>query len=443
MLNQFLNYIRKEHLIAAGQQVLLAVSGGRDSVVMADLMARAGQAFAIAHCNFHLRPGDCDRDEQFVRGLAEGYGVRCFVAQFDTEAYAQSHKLSVEEAARVLRYDFFEKVRMREGFDWAATAHHRDDATETFFINLLRGTGIAGLHGIRPRNGYVIRPMLCFGREDIDRYVQRRGVAFVEDSTNAQPIYLRNRIRQQLIPLLRDLSSSFDMTMQDTMEHLREAELIYRDAVEQQRRQLLHVTSTAIQIDIKGLRCQPALSTLLFELLRPYGFSSAVTAQIVDSLDGQSGLQFFSPTHKLIKDRDVLLVVPLDATAENSRYTVEASCEALTEPLSLQMERLDVENAVLKVPCSVACFDYDRLRFPLHLRHWQRGDRFQPYGMNGTRLVSDLFTDAKLSREAKSHSWLLCDAEDRILWVVGLRAAAVAVVTRSTKQVYRITLKNS
>lgn len=447
MLNQFLDYICKEHLIAEGQQVLLAVSGGRDSMVMTDLMSQSGFAFAIAHCNFHLRPGDCDRDERFVRDIAKRYNVPCFVSQFDTEDYAHAKGLSVEEAARKLRYEFFEEVRLREGYDVIATAHHMDDSVETFFINLIRGTGIAGLHGIKSRNGRVIRPMLCFDREAIDRYVQEHAIAFVEDGTNAQPIYLRNKIRLQLLPLLRTISPSFNVTMQHNLHRLQEAEWLYRFAVDRLRQEVVHSSPQGVWMDIASLKRQVAPETLLFEWLRDYGFGSLTVSQIFNALEGQSGLCFFSATHKVLKDRDRLMLFPLSYESEEGDrdrwFMIESTTRCLEEPISLQMEVIPAVDTVWKMPRNRACFDFEALQFPLYLRHWRRGDRFQPYGMKGTRLVSDLFSDAKLNREEKNRKWLLCDALDRILWVVGLRASALAEVTQNTRKVYRVSLKDS
>ena len=210
MLVRFREFIKKEHLLVEGQRVLLAVSGGRDSVAMCELMSLAGFAFGIAHCNFHLRPGDCDRDEEFVLRLAKKYNVPCYVREFDTVSYASQHSLSIEEAARQLRYGFFDEIAKKESYSAISTAHHRDDAIETFFINLLRGTGISGLHGIKPRNGIVVRPMLAFGRNEIDDFVQEHGLKYVDDYTNMQAIYLRNKIRLNLIPLLREIQPSFE-----------------------------------------------------------------------------------------------------------------------------------------------------------------------------------------------------------------------------------------
>ena len=263
-------------LFCRGQKGLVAVSGGVDSSVLCELMHRAGFAFAMAHCNFHLRPGDCDRDERCVRGLEVRYGVEVHVAQFDTEDYAREHGYSVEEAARKLRYDFFVGVMDREGLDYVATAHHRDDATETFFINLLRGTGIAGLHGIRPRNGHVVRPLLSFGRDEIEDFARQHGLRYVEDCTNDSLVYRRNQIRHRLMPLLRELSPGIDATMQRNMARLRDVECVYRRAVDKLREDVVTVNGDVASIRIEDIMALEPRRTLLFELLSPYGFNGAV-----------------------------------------------------------------------------------------------------------------------------------------------------------------------
>jgi tRNA(Ile)-lysidine synthase len=436
-LKHFISHISEEHLIAEGQRVLLAVSGGRDSVALLDMMQRAGYDIGVAHCNFHLRPGDCDRDEAFVREQAEERGVPCFVAQFDTERYAADKGLSIEEAAREQRYGFFEEVRKREGYDLVATAHHRDDAIETFFINLLRGAGIGGLHGIPSRNGSIVRPLLCYGREDINAYIAERQLTYVEDYTNAQPLYLRNRIRLQLIPLLRELSPSFDSVMESNMRHLADADIIYKAAIEEIRDRLVETTGGEVKIDINGLRqCHGSplsqvplelgspVKGVLYELLRPFGFNSSVVEQVINSLDAQSGKQFFSSTHRLLKDREKLIITELTEEAEEAR-------------LSIKIEPLSAAGMPHLLPKNEACFDRDGLTFPLRLRRWRDGDRFRPFGMKGTRLVSDLFSDLKLSIADKENAWILCngDEAETILWVVGYRASHFAIVTPATKEV--------
>lgn len=439
MLQRFVKTIKEEHLIAEGQQVLLAVSGGRDSVTLCHLFAAANIPFAIAHCNFHLRPGDCDRDEAFVRRLADSYGVSCHIAEFDTENYAHSEGLSIEEAARKLRYVFFEQQRVANGYDLIATAHHRDDAIETFFINLLRGTGITGLHGIRMRNGSIVRPLLPFGRNEIDAYIFRYNLEYVEDYTNSQTLYLRNRIRLQLIPLLRQITPSFDTIMQGNVSRFAEAGQIYLDAIDRVRQILMKPQSEGYSLPIAELKALSPLHSYLFELLRPFGFSSTVVAEIVKALDSQSGKQFYSPTHIVIKDREHLLILPRreeDANAEE--YTIQERDLLQTLPVPLSFQTCDTTDRPIRLGTDEAWFDYSRVSFPLTLRHWRSGDRFIPFGMKGSRLVSDLFSDLKLSRPDKEAVWLLCDVSGTILWVVGLRASAAAPVTSSTKKILKI-----
>lgn len=437
---RFEQFIRSEHLFPDGGQVLLAVSGGRDSVALTHLVATAGIPFAIAHCNFHLRPGDSDRDEAFVRSLAQHYDVPCFVASFDTNAYAAANHLSIEEAARIQRYDFFHRVLQQQGFSVIATAHHRDDTIETFFINLLRGTGIEGLRGIPLRNGNVVRPLLPFGRSEIDNYIAANHLNYVDDYTNSQQQFLRNRIRHQLIPLLRSLSPSFDATMQSNISHLTDAADIYRQTVDSQLASLMQPDDNGYRIDIHSLEQLSPLSTWLYELLHPFGFSSAIVSQVQSSLYGHSGIQFLSHTHRLVKDRNALLLRPLSLTSDESYLIPEPSaCAALPIPLSMRLSHYD--GRPIRLKSTQAWFDNDRLHYPLTLRPWRNGDRFVPFGMKGSRLVSDLLTDLKLSLPEKEKVRLLCDGDGTVLWVVGLRAASMAPVVKTTITVLQVEIE--
>ena len=445
MLSRFLDFVVDNKLFDTTTRLLLAVSGGVDSVVLTDLCARSGFHFAIAHCNFNLRPGECDRDEAFVRQLADHYGVPFYVRRFDTRAYAELHRQSIEEAARELRYDFFYALMCEEGFHRLLTAHHRDDSAETFFLNLLRGTGIRGLHGIRPSAPVpvsqatlssmgvpslplVVRPLLPFGRAEILAYADARGLDHVEDSTNGSLAFRRNRIRHQLLPLLRTINSSSDSAIAQTIAHLADVETIFHQAVEERRSCLFRQQPDGhLLVRISDLAGLVPLSTWIFELFRPFGFEAdALCALIRQPL---SGRKCFSSSHLLVTSRDEWEIVPL----HESRLSGEAP-QLLIE--FLERETLDC----LKVEKPSALFDADKVRFPLKQRHWKDGDRFQPFGMRGTKLLSDFFTDQKMSIPAKSAQWLLCDADDRILWVEGRRADGRFSVTRSTRRVLRVSI---
>lgn len=432
MLKRFIADIQSQYpQVNTSTPGLLAVSGGVDSMVLSLLMRQAGFPFAIAHCNFHLRPGDCDRDEQFVRQWADQCGVPCHVAQFDTLTYASLHHLSVEEAARNLRYAFFEEVRSSHNYAYIATAHHFNDAEETFFINLLRGTGLAGLRGIPSVNGNIIRPLLRFSREEISAYALQQGLEHVEDSTNAELTFLRNQVRHRLLPLLREMNPAVDGVLRQNMEHLSDAYQIFASVVEQARQRLMTEEQGRVSLSISDLLQLSPLRTWLFELLRPYGFSASVVNNLEVHLQGQSGKRFFSPTHQLLKDRDSLIITPLsNAVAEEAEPTLRIEEIPLSEALA-EKSALGLSHIVV---------DADRLTLPLHLRHWREGDRFYPFGMEHSQLMSDYFSDHKFSCIAKEQVWLLEDADSRIVWLVGHRADNRFRLTPSTSQLLKITL---
>ncbi|MBQ3788467.1 MAG: tRNA lysidine(34) synthetase TilS [Bacteroidales bacterium] len=390
MLQRFQEFIQQQHLFPVGEEVLLAVSGGRDSVAMLDLCRRAGIPFAVAHCNFHLRPGDCDRDQQFVRRLAESAGAVFHTVDFDTRAVADSRGMSIEEAARHLRYSWFSDLCRRHGFPCVATAHHRDDSVETFFLNLFRGTGIAGLQGIRPSASFLgttlVRPLLCFSRADIDRYVAEQHLEYVDDSTNLELDARRNRIRLQLMPLLRELYPSVDATMAANIERLHDAGLLYRECLDQLRSRLLQpypsrvpdLPFSILSVDLREVDSLAAPATVLFELLRPYGFNGATVADILRTGSAATGRLFFSSTHTAELHRGLLLLAPT------------------------------VQPAAASAP---------------DVRPWRPGDRFRPKGMKGSRLVSDFLKDLHLSRIEKAFVKVKLSPDGRILAVVGLRDA--------------------
>lgn len=395
-------------------------------MVLAELLHRGGYRFEIAHCNFHLRGEESNRDEQFVRRLAERYGVPCHVAQFDTDAYASEKKISIEMAARELRYEWFEKVRLERGLNLIAVAHHRDDAIETFFINLLRGAGLSGLCGMKAENGKVVRPLLHISREEIDRFIADEHLDYVDDCTNASDLYLRNRIRHQLIPLMRELNPSFDSTMEQNLHNLSDANEVFIRTLENIKNEVITKRPDGIdEIAVSNVEQFNPQSTILFELLRPYGFNSDTVTEILAGLNGESGRQYISQSHRLVKDRKTLQIIPLNNT--DRRPDIDIS-----EPF--KRETL----ITLKTGKDTILCDAEKLKRPLTLRKWRDGDRFHPFGMKGSRLVSDYFSNLKLSIIEKQQQWLLCDADGNIVWVVGHRADGHFAITDKTEDVVRI-----
>lgn len=526
----------------APRPVLVGLSGGADSVALADILVRLGYPVVALHCNFHLRGDESLRDEAFARAFAcETLGIPFYKIDFDTAAYAARHRQSIEMAARHLRYAWFEAMRRRLNAQAIAVAHHRDDSVETLLMNLLRGSGIRGLTGIRPRNGYVIRPLLAVSRQEILDWLEARHLAYVTDSTNLSDEYTRNFIRHNVVPLLEKINPAARATLARSAAHLAAAEPLYARTVEEAR---AAVWETPRALSIPKLLAYPSPDTVLYEMLRPYGFTPAVCEEIFRALGGLSGKQFFSPSYRLVKDRDRLLLDPLAASPQAGRPSRAAAYDALqtgqpagssadvapqtgqSSPSSADVapqagpsspaaafpspsqEALSPQAAAPlaagydrpAAPCEkglspvsapadpslagsvpsdvapqagpssgapagegpyeigengsapgcplplrgrkitlaegettflagkypfgadplTAYFDYDQLRFPLTLRRWQQGDRFVPFGMKGSKKVSDYFTNRKFSRFDKENAWLLCSA-GQIIWIVGER----------------------
>lgn len=444
------------NLFCPEQKGLLAVSGGIDSTALCHLMHQARFAFSIAHCNFHLRPGDCDRDEYFVRELAKRYGVNLYVAQFDTIAYATQYGQSIEEAARNLRYQFFNDIldgkvepqwkapnsEVKESLAYIATAHHRDDSTETFFINLLRGTGLAGLHGIPSVNGNIVRPLLPFGRDEIEQYAQMNGLSHVEDFTNATTAYKRNQIRLQLMPLLREIEPNIDRTMQQNIARLADAEKIYQSYISLVRGQVLVQKEDGYSIAISEIEKLSPQRTLLFELIREFGFSISQVDEILNGLHSQSGLQFYSRTHRIVKDRSQLLVFRFTLSPESDNLIIEKKNSNVLLSNGNVMRVSLIANYPSFEPSKskdTACLNAEQIQWPLSVRHWKEGDRFRPFGMKGTRLVSDYFSDQKFSLIEKEQALFLVDSKDTILWIIGHRVAHYPIKP-STKNILILTI---
>lgn len=442
MLRRFVEEVEAKSLFRPDDVILLAVSGGMDSVAMCELFHRAGYNFAIAHCNFRLRAEASDGDELFVNKLALHYNVPIHSVAFDTLEYAAENKLSIEEAARNLRYDFFDKILLKHDYKYVATAHHRDDAIETFFLNLMRGTGIVGLHGILQKNCKIIRPMLCFGRDEIDNFIRNNDIEYRTDATNATLDYKRNKVRHLLVPLFRQLAPAFDKTMKTNMQHIADVELIYKQRVEMMREQIVQPYKNGYRISIQQLFGLLPLRTYLYEFLSPFGFTETVVANVIKSLNTSSGKQFFAKNYYLIRDREYLFIYPCEQKYEFQMVMIDENDSIVERPIVLHLQSFENTSSFKPMFGRYnVYFDKDKLTFPLRLRRWRNGDKFQPFGMKGKRKISDFFTDQKLSLQEKKNVWLLCNADDEILWVLGLRTDDRFKLTSQTCNILNINWK--
>lgn len=435
---EFEAFVNEQRLFSKNDRILLALSGGVDSVVLAELLLELGYTFSAAHCNFHLRAEESNRDADFVIKWAERNGVELFVQDFDTYGYMQEKGISLEMAARELRYSWFENIMQENQIDYLLTAHHADDSAETFFINLLRGTGIAGLHGILPKNGNIIRPLLFATRKSILDYAESRNIQFVEDSTNSETKFLRNKIRHRVIPVLKEISPDFDSIIRKNIERLRDTETIFRSAIEKVKDEIIIREKENIKISIAELQRLHPIGIYLYEILSDYGFNESVVNNVSMVLDAESGKRFYSKTHCLLKDREYLLIYPIDKDEKETNYSIDVEITSIIEPFKAKIEVLKELNFI-SVPkkANVAMLDMDLLNFPLELRHWKQGDSFVPFGMKKKKKLSDFFTANKYSLLDKERQWLLCSGNE-IVWVVGKRIDDRFKISNSTQSVLKI-----
>lgn len=439
MLAAFIKFVEEHQLVHAGDAVLLAVSGGVDSVVMTRLFHEAGFSFGIAHANFQLRGEESERDARFVQELAAKYGVPFFVQTFDTKQYAQQNSCSIQVAARELRYAWLEEIRRSQGYAAVATAHHRNDQAETMLINFCRGTGIAGLHGIRYRQQHVIRPLLFATRAEIESYANSQGLEFVTDSSNLEDHYLRNTIRHHIIPALQHIFPGFINTLSENAERLGEVEMLYQEAVERHRKRLLHAKGEEWWVPVQALLLSRPLKTLVFELFKPFGFGEPQVSDIIQLLNAQPGKQLFSSTHRMIRDRKWLIVAPLQATEISFQVIESPEVRRISVPgLKLEIKQLPVQDAVCPDKSHIACLDADRVQFPLILRKWRQGDYFYPLGLGKKKKLSRFLIDQKLNLLEKERVWVVEAADKKIIWVVGLRIDDRCKITEKTRQVFRL-----
>lgn len=420
MLERLVQYNEKQKLFKSDEKIIIALSGGVDSMVLADLMLRLGRPCVFAHCNFHLRGEDSDRDERHVRDYAEQKGVVVYVKHFDTETYAATQGISIEMAARELRYEWFEELRQKLAYDKIAVAHHADDQIETFFINLLRGSGINGLKGMRPINGRLIRPLLWASRAQIEDYACLNGLRWCEDATNSESMFLRNKIRNELLPVFDRLFPEGRKSIGRSVNYLASENGLYREMLQKRLAEAIRYQSDLQKIEKKHFRGENGFQ-LLFEWLHPYGFNTDQIGFIFDALDGISGKKFLSNSHRLVVERISLQLMPV-TEEEWSETLIQSDMPEIVFPVHVRFLKFEKgDDFVLDRSPNVALLDFDKLNFPLKIRKWHFGDRFRPLGMKGSKLLSDFFVDQGFTLFQKKQTFVLLDAHETVVWVVGQR----------------------
>ena len=439
MKNKVADFIAKHQLLSHDALHVVALSGGADSVALLLILKQLGYRIEAAHCNFHLRGEESLRDEDFVKSLCQTHDIPLHLIHFDTKEYATLHQVSIEMAARDLRYGYFHQLCQDIGASTICVAHHRDDAVETLLMNLIRGAGIHGLTGIRPKNGQIVRPLLCLSRQEIEDYLHRIHQDYVVDSTNLVDDVVRNKIRLRILPLLCEINPNVAENIDKTAHYLQQAEKIFNNTLSLQINSLIEREegSESQKVAIPSLQQLPSPEAFLHEWLTPFGFNSCQTEQIFAHLNGESGREFSTASHTLLIDRNQLILEPLQ-TPMKAMKIPETGHYRYIDNIRFSF---DISNAI-SISNSVFCatLDIADIQFPLTIRPVQTGDKFCPLGMKGHRLISDFLTDQKLSLLEKRRQLVVTDAHGEILWLVGLRIDHRYRVTNTTSSILRITV---
>ncbi|NII85096.1 MULTISPECIES: tRNA lysidine(34) synthetase TilS [unclassified Pedobacter] len=438
-VKQFQDFIEQQQLFVRANKILLAVSGGKDSVLMLHLFKAIGIDVGVAHCNFNLRADEAQRDESFVALLSKNLGLPFYVTHFDTKKYAAENKISTQMAARDLRYNWFEEIRRKEGYDYIALAQHQNDAVETILINLTRGTGISGLHGILPKRDLLIRPLLFLNRQQIDEIVRINNINFVEDSSNASTNYTRNKIRLQVVPHLQEINPNLEKTFAENIVRFAELEVFLNIQVQKLANKILNKRNDGIYIPLEEVLKLNPQKLLLYELLKPFNFGENVVQEILDSLKALSGTHFFSATHQAIINRNDLVIVE-----KNTSVTANQFIHPTTENIAFANDEISLrftDEVRFEINSNKAFVNADKLIFPLILRNWQNGDKFIPLGMRNPKKVSDYFIDEKVPLHLKSVTPILVNGNGEIVWIAGMRQDNRYKLTTATKKVAIFELK--
>ncbi len=434
MLTKFQHHIEQNFPQLKDKKLLLAVSGGVDSMVLLGLFYKLRFDICVVHCNFQLRGKESDGDEMLVREICQDRYIPYFIETFDTLEFAKENKLSIQLAARKLRYDWFQEI-ISLGFDYVLTAHHLDDNVETFLINFTRGTGLEGLTGIPAQNENVIRPLLPFSREEIENYAKENNIQWREDSSNASDKYFRNKLRHDIVPTLKELNTGFLDSFQNTLNHLQQAESLVNDASKLVYEKVVEEKENQLEIHLKPLLQFENYKAYLYQWLKAYEFSA--WNDIYDLVEAQSGKQVFSETHVLLKDREKLILTERKSIDKSEVFIIESLDSKVNIPLKLRFYK---GVNIFETNSNCIFVDENKLKFPLTIRKWQEGDYFYPAGMNGKKKLSKYFKDEKYSLLDKENQWLLC-SEDQIVWVIGKRADDRFTSKETTQNSIKIVLE--
>jgi tRNA(Ile)-lysidine synthase len=454
LLNSFQQYIKQQHLFQPKDKLLLAVSGGVDSVVLCELCKQAGYDFVIAHCNFQLRGEESERDEEFVRALAEKYGVVFYSKTFDTKTISQKEKKSIEATARDLRYNWFNELigntQLAKSNEvpavncplpvahWLLTAHHANDNIETVLMNFFRGTGIKGLHGILAKQNKIIRPLLFATKKELVAFADENKLQFVTDYTNAENDFTRNYFRNELIPSIQKVFPEVEENILKNIGRLGEAEELYNQAITLHKSKLLQQKGNEIHIPVLKLQKVQPLATIVYEIIKHYNFTAHQTEEVIALLESESGKYVQSSSHRIIKNRKWLIISPNQTTAAQN-ILIEEEVSLQFAMGTLQVKKIINNQFSIINNQQVAQLDAAEIKFPLLLRKWKQGDYFYPLGMQKKKKVSRFFIDQKLSLTQKEKVWVI-ESNKKILWVVGLRIDDRFKVTDKTKEVLQINL---
>ena len=443
LLKDFQQHITKHFPFLKDKKLLIAISGGIDSVVLTHLLHQSKDNISLAHCNFKLRDKESDLDEVFVNDLGKKLNLKSHTTSFNTDDYANNNKLSIQMAARELRYNWFAELLEENNLDYVLTAHQKEDVLETFLINFTRGTGLEGLTGIPAINGQIVRPLLNFTRDEIHAFATKNNIEWREDKSNASTKYFRNKIRHQVIPVLKELNPSLMQSFDKTLENLKGSQQIIHDKIANLKKNVTDLKSEPQQFSIDEIKKTSNPKAYLFELLKEYNFTE--WNDVVDLLDAQSGKQILSKTHRLIKDRTHLLLSKksdINTEVQHAKFEIsENDIEFHNGSISLKIENKKLNSEATNLKYDTVQIDNNLLNFPLIVRKWQKGDYFYPIGMQGRKKLSKFFKDEKFSLLEKEKTWLLCTSLNEIVWIIGKRPDNRFKITKDTTKTLKITIQ--